>query len=65
MVGPRAFADFEDLGQREMSGVENISTEDANQPAEYFNLQGVRVDNPENGLYICRRGNTTTKVLVP
>lgn len=64
-ISPRAFADFEDLGQREMSGVENISTEDANQPAEYFNLQGVRVDNPENGLYICRRGNTTTKVLVP
>lgn len=45
------------------TGVANI-TVDANAPAEYFNLQGVRVANPENGLYIRRQGNTVTKVLV-
>lgn len=33
-------------------------------PVEYFNLQGVRVANPENGLYIRRQGNQVTKVLV-
>lgn len=37
---------------------------DANAPVEYFNLQGVRVANPESGLYIRRQGNTATKVFV-
>ena len=37
---------------------------DANAPVEYFNLQGVRVANPENGLYIRRQGNSVSKVLV-
>ena len=37
---------------------------DENAEAEYFNLQGVRVANPENGLYIVRRGNTVTKELL-
>ncbi len=39
-------------------------TVDENAPVEYFNLQGIRVDNPENGLYIKRQGNNVTKVLV-
>lgn len=44
------------------AGVENIATEAANAPAEYFNLQGIRVNNPENGVFICRQGNKVTKV---
>ena len=43
--------------------VNNIAVE-AESPVEYFNLQGVRVANPENGLYIRRQGNKATKVLV-
>ena len=35
-----------------------------NAAVEYFNLQGVRVENPENGLYIRRQGNTVTKVVL-
>ncbi|MDE6854807.1 MAG: hypothetical protein K2J38_07085, partial [Muribaculaceae bacterium] len=35
-----------------------------NAPAEYFNLQGVRVANPESGLYIRRQGGKATKVYV-
>ncbi len=31
---------------------------------EYYNLQGVRVANPENGLYIRKQGNTVTKVVL-
>ena len=31
---------------------------------EYFNLQGVRVTNPENGLYIVRRGDKVAKVMI-
>ena len=30
-------------------------------PKEFFNLQGVRVTNPSNGLYIVRQGSKTTK----
>ena len=30
----------------------------------YYNLQGVRVSNPENGLYIQVKGNKTSKVMV-
>ena len=37
---------------------------DENAPVEYFNPQGIRVDNPENGLYIRRQGNKVTKVIV-
>lgn len=38
---------------------------DANEPVEYFNLQGVRVSNPAaGGIYIRRQGNSVTKVLV-
>lgn len=45
------------------SGVENVEI-DANAPAEYFNLQGVRVENPANGLYIVRQGNKVTKQVI-
>ena len=45
------------------TGIEDI-TVDENAPVEYYNLQGVRVENPENGLYIRRQGNKATKVLV-
>ena len=38
-------------------------TADENAPVEYFNLQGIRIDNPESGLYIRRQGNTVTKVI--
>lgn len=37
---------------------------DENAPVEYFNLQGIRVANPENGLYIRRQGNTVSKVII-
>ncbi len=37
---------------------------DENAPVEYFNLQGIRVANPENGLYIRRQGNKVAKVVL-
>lgn len=36
----------------------------ADDNAVYFNLQGVRVDNPANGIFIRKAGNTVSKVLV-
>lgn len=47
-----------------LSGVENITVNDENAPVEYFNLQGVRVADPGNGLYIRRQGNTVEKVII-
>lgn len=46
------------------SGVNDIVVDEANAPVEYYNLQGVRVANPENGLYIRVQGKKATKVLV-
>lgn len=45
------------------SGVKDVAV-DANAPVEYYNLQGVRVAEPTNGIYIRRQGNTASKVLV-
>lgn len=44
------------------TGIELIGA-DNDAEAEYFNLQGIRVDNPENGLYIVRQGGKTFKVV--
>jgi hypothetical protein len=46
------------------SAVNSIVVDNENAPVEYYNLQGVRVVNPQNGLYIKRQGNKATKVLV-
>ncbi|MCD8393227.1 MAG: prealbumin-like fold domain-containing protein [Bacteroidales bacterium] len=49
------------------TGIENVATDkvDANGPVEYYNLQGVRVENPAAGSIVIRRqGNTATKILV-
>ncbi len=37
---------------------------DADAPAEYFTLGGVKVVTPSAGLYICRRGDVVSKVVV-
>ncbi|MDE6206529.1 MAG: hypothetical protein K2M55_01850, partial [Muribaculaceae bacterium] len=48
------------------SGVETVAVSDSTAPAEYYNLQGVRVaaDRLTPGIYIVRQGNRATKVLV-
>ena len=46
------------------SGVESVMVEDADAPVEWFNLQGVRVANPDNGVYIRRQGNKVEKVVL-
>ena len=48
----------------ELSGIENIDADNADAPVEYFNLQGQRVANPANGLFIRRQGNKTVKVVL-
>ncbi len=46
------------------SGIEGVDTEAANAPAEYFDLQGRKVANPEAGLYLVKRGNKVTKEIL-
>lgn len=46
------------------SAVTMPTTEDLNAPVEYYNLQGMRVTNPSNGLFIRRQGCNTTKVII-
>lgn len=45
------------------AGIEGIEADDANAPVEYYNLQGIRVDNPANGIYIRRQGSRVEKVV--
>ena len=49
--------------QSDSSAIENVEAE-SDEAVEYYNLQGVKVANPENGLYIMKQGNKATKVLV-
>lgn len=37
---------------------------DLSAPAEYFNLQGARVANPDKGIYIVRQGNNVSKMVI-
>ena len=47
-----------------LNGIDDIAV-DHNAPIEYFNLQGVRIANPEKGqLVITRQGSKTSKTIV-
>lgn len=43
------------------SGVNEIAV-DLNAPAEYYTLEGIRVNAPEEGLYIVKQGDKVSKV---
>lgn len=67
MIDTTIVLDF-DLDEAANAGVETIAADavvDANAPVEYFNLQGIRVANPEAGqLLIKRQGNKASKVVI-
>lgn len=50
------------------SGTATVAIEkveaDENAPVEFYNLQGVKVACPENGIYIRKQGNKVTKVIL-
>ena len=46
-----------------ITGVESVEF-DSNAPKEYYNMQGVRVENPGKGLYIVRQGSKAFKVIL-
>lgn len=43
---------------------ENVGAEDADAPVVYYNLNGVRVENPSNGIFIRVQGSKVTKELI-
>ena len=45
------------------AGVEGVELDNINAPVEYFNLQGIPAENPENGVYIMRQGSKVTKIV--
>ena len=63
-----AFTPFEDVTINEITvtykgvitGIDEIEAEN-DAEAVYYNLQGVRVANPEKGIYIVVKGNKVTK----
>lgn len=53
---------FSDMGEYEYSSIKDIENEYDEQAVEYYNMQGIRVDNPGRGFYIMRQGNKVQKV---
>jgi len=50
-------------GNFNTAGIDDILTDtETNAPVEYFNLQGIKVENPSNGIFIRRQGNKAEKV---
>lgn len=45
------------------TAVEDLDADD-NAPVEYYNLNGMKVSNPQGGIFIRRQGNTTEKVIL-
>ena len=43
------------------SAIEDIFSEEVEAPAEYYNLQGMKVANPTGGIFIKVQGNKVTK----
>lgn len=54
------------LGTEKPAGIEGVAIEavDADAPAVYYNMQGIRVAEPTTGLYIVRQGNKVSKQLI-
>ncbi len=50
--------------EAKVSGVESVSFDNDDAPVEYFNLQGIKVENPSNGVYLRRQGNKTEKIRI-
>ena len=46
------------------NAIDNIIDIDNDAQPEYFNLQGIRVTHPANGIYIRRRGNVIDKIFI-
>ena len=62
-VGTKAAMYTFEIPAGDTTAIEEVEAEEE-APVEYYNIQGVRVVNPEKGLYIKRQGNKVTKVIL-
>ena len=46
------------------AGVKNVEVNDADAPVVYYDLQGRKINNPSNGLFIRKQGSKATKVII-
>lgn len=54
-----------DTGNTHSAGVNDIFADDANAPVEYYNLQGMRIDEPTTpGVYLVKKGNKVSKTII-
>ncbi len=51
-------------GSKQGASAIEVIDADTNAPVEYYNLQGVKVANPEKGIFIKKQGNKATKVVL-
>lgn len=58
----RFYIDNLKLHSEPMSGIGNVTVEDESAPIEYYNLQGVRLEQPAKGLVIRKQGKRSTTV---
>ena len=57
---------FRNIQEIDFSGIDGVESDECGDaPVEYYNLQGIRVENPSSGFYIRRQGNKSTKVYIP
>ncbi len=55
---------FSDYVNVDPAGVSAIQPDDSTADVEYFDLRGVRVNNPEGGIFIRRQGSTAEKIYI-
>lgn len=53
-------------GYTGMGGIgQEAGADSADEPARFYNLQGIEVDRPRHGVFIVRRGSSAIKVYIP
>lgn len=57
---PYVFLDNIAIDEEGAAGITAVGADNDGE-AEYYNLQGIRIDNPANGVFIRRQGKTVTK----
>ena len=64
-VKVRNYGIYNNSGDTGLTGINNISTDNASVDTEYFNLQGIRIMQPTtSGIYIIKKGNYVSKVYI-
>lgn len=60
----KVWKDFKNISKIESSNIKETLLNDSKELVEYYNLNGVKVENPEKGIYIQKQGGKTTKVVL-